>query len=70
MGLDTLILDCLRPGAEHPSHFALPGALGVIDRAKPKRAYLTHLSHLFDAGAPPPLPDHVRLAFDGQRIEF
>ncbi len=70
MGLDTLILDCLRPGAEHPSHFALPGALGVIARAKPKRAYLTHLSHLFDAGAPPPLPRYVQLAFDGQRIEF
>ena len=68
--LDTLILDCLRPGKEHPSHFALPGALRVIDRVKPRRAFLTHLSHQMDSGDPPPMPDHVRLAFDGQRIEF
>ena len=70
MGLDTLILDCLRPGLEHPSHFALPGALGVIARAKPKRAYLTHLSHLFDSGAPPDMPENVELAYDGLKIEF
>jgi len=70
MGLDTLILDCLRPGAEHPSHFALPGALAAIERAKPMRAYLTHLSHLMDSTNPPPMPDHVRLAHDGQRIDF
>jgi len=70
MGLDTLILDCLRPGAEHPSHFALPGALAVIDRVKPKRAYLTHLSHQFDAGDPPKMPANVELAYDGLKIEF
>ena len=70
VGLDTLILDCLRPAKEHPSHFALEGALGVIERVKPKRAYLTHLSHQMDASAPPPMPEHVRLAYDGQRIEF
>ncbi len=69
-GLDTLILDCLRPGAEHPSHFGLAGALGVIERLKPKRAYLTHLSHLFDSGSPPPMPPHVELAYDGLKIEF
>ena len=69
-GLDTLILDCLRPGAEHPSHFALPGALAVIERAKPKRAYLTHLSHQFDSGSPPPMPPHVELAYDGLKIEL
>ena len=69
-GLDTLILDCLRPVKEHPSHFALAGALGVIERVKPKRAFLTHLSHQMDAANPPPMPGHVTLAFDGQRIEF
>ncbi len=69
-GLDTLILDCLRPGREHPSHFDLAGALEVIERVKPRRTYLTHLSHQMDSTAPPPMPDHVKLAFDGLRIEF
>ncbi len=68
-GLDTLILDCLRPGPEHPSHFALAGALDVIDRVKPKRAYLTHLSHQMDASHPPPMPVGVEFAYDGLRIE-
>ena len=69
-GLDTLILDCLRPGPEHPSHFGLAGALAAIERIGPKRAFLTHLSHLFDWGDPPAMPAHVRLAYDGLRIEF
>lgn len=69
-GLDTLVLDCLRPGPEHPSHFALGGALAVIEQVKPKRAYLTHLSHLFDAAKPPAMPENVTLAHDGMRIEF
>lgn len=68
-GLDTLILDCLRPGPEHPSHFALAGALDVIDRVRPKRAYLTHLSHQMDASHPPPMPAGVEFAFDGLRIQ-
>lgn len=69
-GLDTLILDCLRPGLEHPSHFALPGALGVIERVKPKRACLTHLSHQFDSSDPPTMPANVELAYDGLKIKF
>ena len=69
-GLDTLLLDCLRPGESHPSHFGLDDALAVIERVKPKRTYFTHMSHKWDWDDQPPLPPGVALAFDGLRIEF
>jgi len=46
-GLDTLILDALRH-EPHPTHFNLEEALAVIERLRPRRALLTHLSHGFD----------------------
>jgi phosphoribosyl 1,2-cyclic phosphate phosphodiesterase len=69
-GLDTLILDALRPGTPHLSHFVLPESLAAIERIKPKRAYLTHMAHEMDYRDPPPLPGHVQLAYDGLRIRF
>ena len=68
-GLDTLILDAVRPGPDLPSHFGLESALEVIDKLKPKRAYLTHLSHGMDP-AKIALPPGVELAWDGLRVEF
>ncbi len=69
-GLDTLILDCLKPGKSHPSHFGLEEALTVIERINPKLCYLTHMSHQMDFTNPPELPPHVRMAYDGLRIRF
>lgn len=69
-GLDTLILDCLRPGESHPSHFGLDEALTVIERVKPKQTYFTHMSHKWDYDHHPRLPPGVALAYDGLRIEF
>lgn len=69
-GLETLVLDCLRPGEAHPSHFGLDEALTVVDRLRPKRTYFTHLSHKWDYDALPPLPPGVGLAHDGLRIPF
>ena len=69
-GLDTLVLDCLRPGHSHPSHFGLDEALTVIAKLKPKRTYFTHLSHLMDADHPPKMPEGVALSYDGLRIPF
>lgn len=68
--LDTLILDALKPGRPHPSHFNLEQALEVVSRLKPNRTYLTHMSHEMDSTNPPPLPPGVALAYDGLRIEF
>jgi phosphoribosyl 1,2-cyclic phosphate phosphodiesterase len=69
-GLDTLILDALRH-EPHPTHFSLSEALDVIDRLRPVRAYLTHLSHAFDhAPTESTLPPNVRLAYDGLTLDF
>ena len=67
--LDVLILDAVR-FEPHPTHFGLYQALEVIERLRPRRAYLTHLSHLFEHHAVNAmLPDHVRLSYDGLNIE-
>jgi phosphoribosyl 1,2-cyclic phosphate phosphodiesterase len=69
-GLDILILDALRI-EQHPTHFNLEEALQAIDRLKPKRAYLTHLSHVFDHEiAEATLPRGVHLAYDGLVLDF
>ena len=70
-GLDVLILDALRPGPPHPSHFNLDLALEAIDRVKPKQSYLTHMSHEFDyVNSAHLLPANVAFAYDGLRIDF
>ena len=69
-GLDTLILDGLRH-ASHPTHFSVPEALEVIDRLRPRRAFLTHLAHDLDHRATESaLPEGVRLAYDGLALDF
>lgn len=69
-GLDTLILDALRH-EPHPTHFSLSEALAVIERLRPRRALLTHLSHGFDHGpTESTLPPSVALAYDGLTLEF
>lgn len=69
-GLQVLILDALRP-KPHPAHFGLVQALDVISQFRPKRAYLTHLSHDMDpAVISPRLPANVELAYDGLSFEF
>ena len=69
-GLDTLILDALR-FEPHPTHFSLSEALAVIERLRPRRAFLTHLSHAFDHGATEStLPPPVALAYDGLTLDF
>lgn len=69
-GLDTLILDALRP-EPHPTHFNLEQALEVVQRLKPRRTFLTHLSHRFDhAETEAILPSGVALAYDGLSLTF
>ncbi len=67
--LDVLIVDALR-FREHPTHFNIPQALDVIATLKPRRAYLTHLTHdVLHARDNPNLPDGVEFAYDGLTIE-
>ncbi len=67
--LDVLIVNALRI-KNHYSHFNLEQALQLIDDVKPKKAYLTHISHLMgkyeDISAL--LPKNVEFAYDGLRL--
>jgi len=70
-GLRVLIVDALKPGIPNPAHFSLDQALEVIDRVRPVKSYLTHLSHEMDADSlPARLPPGVEMAFDGLRFHF
>lgn len=69
--LDVLIINALRI-EKHISHFNLEEALFVIENCKPKKAYLTHLSHAMGkyeelSGN---LPKNVNVAFDGLSIQI
>jgi len=69
-GLDTLIIDGLRP-KPHPTHFSLEQALAVVEKVKPRRAFFTHIAHdLGHEATNAALPSHVQLAYDGLRLEF
>ncbi|MFQ5694309.1 MAG: MBL fold metallo-hydrolase, partial [Nitrospinota bacterium] len=69
-GLDTLILDALRP-TYHPSHLTIETATGLALRIGAGRTYFTHMSHDVDYevtnAAPPP---GIELAYDGLELEF
>lgn len=69
-GLDTLIINALRKET-HISHFNLEEALELIEELKPKKAYLTHISHLMGrhTETEKELPSHVHIAYDGLIFE-
>ena len=67
-GLDTLVLDCLRP-SRHPTHFSLDEALEVAARVAAKRTLLVHMSHeVGHAATAAGLPAGVELAYDGLEV--
>jgi len=69
VGVPVLVINALRI-KPHPSHLNLEEALAFIEKVKPKKAYLTHISHLlgFHETVESELPDHVSLAFDTLQI--
>jgi phosphoribosyl 1,2-cyclic phosphate phosphodiesterase len=70
-GCHTLVLNALRVDA-HISHFSLHEALQLIDELKPKKAYLTHISHQLGkyADVEKTLPPDVHLAYDCLEINL
>lgn len=69
-GLDLWIVDALRP-TPHPSHLSVREALAWIERLRPKRAVLTHLTAELDYEAlRRELPDNVEPAYDGMVFEL
>lgn len=69
--LDVLIINALRLRS-HNTHQSLAEALAVIDKLKPQKAYLVHMSH--DIGLHTDvqvnLPDNVFIAYDGMEFCF
>ena len=70
-GSNTLIINALRK-EPHISHFNLKEALSFINEINPKKAYLTHISHLFGKHdeIQKELPENVFLAYDGLSLDF
>lgn len=70
-GIDTLIINALRFRSHH-SHFNVEEAVALINRIKPRVAYLTHMSHDIGlhAETASKLPEGVFLGYDGLSIEI
>lgn len=67
-GLDTLILDALRP-KKHTTHFNLEQAISLAEELEPRQTYFTHMSHELEHEATnAALPAGMELAYDGLRI--
>ena len=68
--LDILFLDALRH-KPHPTHSTVANSLRLVEELKPRRAFFTHISHdLPHEETNRNLPEHVRLAHDGLKLEF
>lgn len=68
-GLDVLFLDALRH-KPHPTHTTVARALEHVAELAPRRAFFTHICHdLPHEETERALPAHVRLAYDGLKIE-
>ncbi len=67
--LDVLVVNALRE-EPHVSHFNLEEAFAFIDKVKPKRTYLTHISHHmgFHDDVQKQLPKNIFLAYDNLEI--
>ncbi len=67
-GLDVLVIDALRY-TRHPTHFSVDEALEIVEKTKPKRAILTHMSHDIDyQTASRELPSGVEPGYDAMVI--
>lgn len=70
-GVEVLVINALR-FEPHNTHFNIEEALDFISLVQPKKAYLTHISHLmgFHDEVQKQLPKNVYLAYDNLEIEI
>lgn len=70
-GLDVLVINALRK-EQHISHFNLKEAIELVEELKPRRTFLTHISHLMGThkSVTKELPPHIQIAFDGLEVEI
>jgi phosphoribosyl 1,2-cyclic phosphate phosphodiesterase len=69
VGSKVLVIDALR-SAPHISHNTLQQALDIIERVRPEKAYLIHMSHDMglQAEVEPTLPEGVFFSYDGLEL--
>jgi phosphoribosyl 1,2-cyclic phosphate phosphodiesterase len=68
--LDVLFLDGLRH-QPHPTHSTVENSIRIANELKAKRVFFTHICHdLPHQATNAALPDHVRLSYDGMKLEF
>jgi len=67
-GCQAVVVDALR-WEPHPTHLSVPEALELIEEVRPRRGYLTHVSHSLEHGATNARvgPD-VEVAYDGLEL--
>lgn len=70
-GVKIMVINALR-WEPHDSHFSVAEAIEVINRVRPERAYLTHMSHGIGlyAESSKRLPEGVEFAYDGLVVEI
>ncbi len=69
-GLDTLVLDALRPDP-HVTHFNIEQALEIVQQLQPRQTWFTHCSCSMNYRAVnPTLPVGVEVGYDGLRIDL
>lgn len=67
-GVETLILDALRP-EPHPTHFSIDQAIVVAQRIGARQTYFTHCACKVDYDSVnASLPEGIQVGFDGLRV--
>lgn len=66
-----LVINALQK-EEHVSHFNLKGAIEVVKKVNPEKAYFTHISHKMGlhAEVSKELPENIALAMDGLQVSL
>jgi len=69
-GSEIIVLNALRK-TDHISHYKLSEAIELLEQLKPKKAYLTHISHYLGKhdDVQSELPSFIEVAYDGLKID-
>ena len=70
-GSEIIVINALRK-SDHISHFNLSEAVELLKELKPKKAYLTHISHYLGKHEEVllELPDFIEIAYDGLVLDL
>lgn len=70
-GSEIIVINALRK-TDHISHFKLSEAIELLEKLKPKKAYLTHISHYLGKhdDVQKELPDFIQIAHDGLILDI